>query len=650
VIPFFFGAMGEPHERTSRWVGRLLHDKWRIDAQIGRGGVATVFRATHRQGQVAAIKIMHAEYARNEDARRRFLREGYAANKVGHPCVVRVLDDDVAEDGSAYIVMELLGGGELLEDRRERCGGRLPVGEAVAIGDQVLDVLAAAHEKGVIHRDIKPENIYVQADGTVKVLDFGIAHIKEATKQHERTATGLVLGSPEYMSPEQALGKRGHIDAQTDLYALGATLFTLLSGESVHVCDTLAALLVSVSSRQARSLATASFKEIPRDVIAVVDKALELEKHRRWPSARAMQAALRATRAGQSIAPPKTVRLADAPAHPAPAPPARAPAGAPPAPGARPAPPRPGPRPARGPLPAPAANPAPSDPPPSSFQTLVDAPRSPASARVDSSVPPPSEETATYELPAITARDSVATAPVRGALLEPPPVDSEDVPTQNYQPSPADMARAAARGEAKRKSESNPWADEIAHADLDAPTLSTSGPFPASAPLSDGAMPTPRDDRFTPPKSEPEGLEAATVPAPIASAPAPATMRASVAPPPPYAQAYASAPHMAARPSAPPPAQPPHAGPHAPQGAHGATPWTAPMPPMAGMGPNAPASPLGSSASMPPPPFAPHGFHPYPGPPATASPMPSTSTMIAIGAVTLVVFTVLVGSCLILSR
>lgn len=219
----------EVQDRSSGWIGTVLQDKWHIEAKIARGGVATVFRARHRQGQVAAIKIMHPQLSRNEDIRRRFLREGYAANKVGHSGVVRVLDDDMTDDGTPFIVMELLDHGELLEERRERLGGRLPLGEVIRICDKVLDVLASAHDKGIIHRDIKPDNIFLLADGAVKVLDFGIAHIKEAALAHEPTATGLLLGTPEFMAPEQALGKRGLIDAQTDIYALGATMFTLRS-------------------------------------------------------------------------------------------------------------------------------------------------------------------------------------------------------------------------------------------------------------------------------------------------------------------------------------------------------------------------------------------------------------------------------------
>ena len=305
--------MAEGREASSRWIGTVLHDKWHIDAKIARGGVATVYRATHRQGQVAAIQIMHPEYARNEEVRKRFLREGYAANKVGHRGVVRVLDDDVTSDGSAYIVMELLHRGELLEDKRVRLGGRLGISESVEVCHQVLDVLAVAHEKGIVHRDIKPENIFVLDDGTVKVLDFGIAHLKELARQQEATATGMLLGTPEYMSPEQVLGKRGHIDAQTDVYAVGATLFTLLSGESVHVHETLNALLLATASRQARSLSSVAFKGLPRALITVVDKALALEKPRRWQTARAMQLALREVVPASASALPEKPRTSDWP-------------------------------------------------------------------------------------------------------------------------------------------------------------------------------------------------------------------------------------------------------------------------------------------------------------------------------------------------
>ena len=284
----------EAQDRSSGWIGAVLKDRWKIESKIARGGVATVFRARTRDGQLGAVKIMHPQYARNADVRARFLREGYTANKVGHPNVVRILEDGTAPDGSPFLVMELLEDGEPLEERRERLGGRLPLDEVARATDQLLDVLTAAHAQGIIHRDIKPENLFVLADGTLKVLDFGIAHIKEAALAHEATATGLLLGTPEFMSPEQALGKRGLVDAQSDVYAVGCTMFTLLSGEAVHRYDSLPLLLAAVATRQARSLSSVAFRGLPREMIAIVDKALVLDKPRRWGSARAMRDAMRA--------------------------------------------------------------------------------------------------------------------------------------------------------------------------------------------------------------------------------------------------------------------------------------------------------------------------------------------------------------------
>ena len=291
--------------RGAGWIGTILNDRWKVEEKIARGGVATVYKAadlhTH---QKVAVKIMHPEFARNQDALGRFLREGYVANKVGHALVVQVIADGKSADGTAFMVMELLEKGELLETKRERLGGKLPPEEVVAIGDQVLDVLVAAHTQDIVHRDIKPENLFVLEDGTVKVLDFGIAHIKESVMKAESTATGLLLGTPDFMSPEQAMGMRGTIDAASDIYALGATMFTLLSGEAVHTDQSLAGLLHSTSTKQARSLgAVKNAASIPQTLIAVIDKSLMLQKTQRWPSARAFQNALRQALPAQSRVP-----------------------------------------------------------------------------------------------------------------------------------------------------------------------------------------------------------------------------------------------------------------------------------------------------------------------------------------------------------
>ncbi|HEX4477595.1 MAG TPA: serine/threonine-protein kinase, partial [Polyangiaceae bacterium] len=172
--------------RARECVGQVLLEKWRLEVLLGVGGMAAVYAATHRNGSRVAIKILHAELSISPDVRARFLREGYAANSVGHDGVVRVSDDDVAEDGAAFLVMELLDG-ETLEERRQRHGGRLSEDEVLSVADQVLDVLVAAHAKGIVHRDLKPENIFLTRDGRVKVLDFGIARLRELSSTASKT-------------------------------------------------------------------------------------------------------------------------------------------------------------------------------------------------------------------------------------------------------------------------------------------------------------------------------------------------------------------------------------------------------------------------------------------------------------------------------
>lgn len=268
----------------------LKGGRWHLDARLATGGVSTVFAATHRNGSRAAIKVLDGSFTEDEDMRRRFLREGYAANKVGHAGVVRVLDDDVTEDGHAYLVMELLDG-EPLDRRRVRLGGKLALAEALDIADQLLDVLAAAHDHGIVHRDIKPGNLFLTTKGQLKVLDFGFAKIKEAASG-ESTAVGTLLGTPGFLAPERARAEAGEADARADIWSAGATIFTLLSGELVHEKSTSVGVLVATAQQPARSLAVVA-PELPSDLIAAIDRALAFEKTDRWASARDMQRAIR---------------------------------------------------------------------------------------------------------------------------------------------------------------------------------------------------------------------------------------------------------------------------------------------------------------------------------------------------------------------
>jgi eukaryotic-like serine/threonine-protein kinase len=278
-------------ERAQARIGSVIRDKWRLDRLLGVGGMASVYAATHRNKKRAAVKMLHREYSTDSAIRERFLREGYLANSVGHRGVVTVDDDDIAEDGTAYIVMELLDG-ETLEQRWRRKDHRLPVEETLAVADQVLDALAAAHEKGVVHRDLKPENLFLTRDGVIKVLDFGIGRLKELEGAATTTLSGATMGTPAFMAPEQARGRWDDVDGQTDLWALGATLFTLLTGVYVHEGQTVNETLALAVTQPARAIRMLRPDLTPR-VAALIDRALSYGKAERFPNARAMQAEVR---------------------------------------------------------------------------------------------------------------------------------------------------------------------------------------------------------------------------------------------------------------------------------------------------------------------------------------------------------------------
>lgn len=283
-------AFDEVLQQAEARVGRTLKGKWTLDRVLGVGGMASVYAATHRNQKRVAVKMLHPELSFNAAVRQRFLREGYVANTVQHMGAVSVDDDDVSEDGCAFLVMELLDG-ETLESRWARKDRRLPPGEVLALVDRVLDTLAAAHARGIIHRDLKPENLFFTRDAQVKVLDFGIARVRElgcATK----TQTGSLMGTPTFMPPEQARGRWEEVDAQSDLWAVGATMFTLLSGEFVHMAGTVNESLVLAVTQPARSLGTLR-SDLPTSLLAFVDRALAYDKAARWPDALAMQTALR---------------------------------------------------------------------------------------------------------------------------------------------------------------------------------------------------------------------------------------------------------------------------------------------------------------------------------------------------------------------
>jgi serine/threonine protein kinase len=277
---------GDVVVRAEARVGTLLRGKYRLGRVLGVGGMAAVYEATHRNSKRFAVKVLHPELSLQTDVRVRFLREGYAATQVNHPGAVAVLDDDVSEDGSAFLVMELLEGASV-DALWERSRWKMPAGAVLAIAYQLLDILAAAHQNGIVHRDIKPDNLFVTHEGQVKVLDFGIARLKD-TAQASVTGTGFVMGTPSFMAPEQAQGRSKEIDAQSDLWATGAVLFTLLSGQFVHEGESPQAIVVQCATEPARSLREV-LPGAPTEIVQLVDSALAFKKTARWATAVAMR-------------------------------------------------------------------------------------------------------------------------------------------------------------------------------------------------------------------------------------------------------------------------------------------------------------------------------------------------------------------------
>jgi serine/threonine-protein kinase len=298
-------APSTPRSRAERRLGTTLDGKYRLDAVLGVGGMAVVYRAVHRNGNRVAIKMLHAEISADPDLRARFVREGYVANAIENAGSVRVLDDDVTEDGAAFLVMELLEG-ETLVDRATRLGGRLPREEVVAIAQRLLGVLVAAHAAGVVHRDIKPENVFLTTEGALKVLDFGIARMSDL-KGSGSTRTGRVMGTPAFMPPEQALGRSKEIDERSDLWAVGATMFNLLTGRYVHDAETPEEQVVKTATQPVRPVAEV-LPELPREVGAVIDRALAYDKRDRFASAKEMAEALEGATAQAFPAPPSLPR------------------------------------------------------------------------------------------------------------------------------------------------------------------------------------------------------------------------------------------------------------------------------------------------------------------------------------------------------
>jgi tRNA A-37 threonylcarbamoyl transferase component Bud32 len=282
-------------------LGTTLDGKYRLDRILGEGGMGVVFAGEHvRLHKPVAVKFLHPQFSQAGEVVHRFIREAQSAARLSHPNVVDVRDVDTAPDGAVYMVLELLEG-ESLASHLARVG-KLSVHTALAFVEPAMDALAVAHAAGIVHRDIKPDNIHLSrslsGDIVPKVLDFGIAKLAESASG-SATATGSVIGTPAYMAPEQALGRKD-LGPPADVWSMAVVLYECLSGVMPFDFPTDTnpmGIVVTVLTDTPISLGTRC-PELPAALVRVIDRALQKDAAQRYPTMREFLQALRATHEG----------------------------------------------------------------------------------------------------------------------------------------------------------------------------------------------------------------------------------------------------------------------------------------------------------------------------------------------------------------
>lgn len=290
-----FGSL-MAHFRDEQRVGTEV-DTYRIDALLGVGGMGAVYKGTHTwTGREVAVKFLHAHLARDEQSVRRFMREARAAAALRHPNVVDILDMGCDAQGDVYLVMELLRGLSLQSLLSER--GTLSPQEALTHVLPLMGALSSSHALGVVHRDLKPDNIFLERgpEGQLrpKLLDYGLAKFARGSMASHPTASGAILGTPQYMSPEQA-NSESDVGPAADVWATGMVLYRCLSGSlPFEGTRSLPALLLRLVSEDIPPIRQA-VPGLPPALALAVDRALQREPAARWPSMDAFAAALRAS-------------------------------------------------------------------------------------------------------------------------------------------------------------------------------------------------------------------------------------------------------------------------------------------------------------------------------------------------------------------
>ena len=275
-------------------IGQVIGGRYRIIKMVGQGGFGAVYKAQHTAtGDTLAIKTLKADVEGNEDVVRRFRKEAKVTSKLKHPNTVRVFDFGQMDDGNLFLAMEFLDGRTLTDVMRAEAP--IDYRRLVSIGLQVLKSLSEAHSKGLIHRDLKPDNIYLQnihgEEDHVRVLDFGIAK-SVGGEQQDITSTGAVIGTPKYMSPEQARGQS--VDQRTDLYSLGIILYEGLSGTPPFVAETPLAMILRRVTEEPPRVHDSVVMPTPIGLCDAVLKSLRRKPEERYASADDMAAALTA--------------------------------------------------------------------------------------------------------------------------------------------------------------------------------------------------------------------------------------------------------------------------------------------------------------------------------------------------------------------